>query len=199
MLFRSRQIIAALLVNQAQLAEAQPHLEKWLAADPDNVGKSFLQLNALLARHRDKAAVLELMRGLTAKYPEVPEARLAVAQAAWNAKDNELSLSEARAALQLRPDWEVAALFVAQVLQRRSDAEAIDYLRAYLADHADARDVRLNYARLLVNVKRYPEAREQFEVRTHKRLIDILDPTAQTVDALMKLELSPGVDVEIKL
>jgi small subunit ribosomal protein S10 len=43
------------------------------------------------------------------------------------------------------------------------------------------------------------KSREQFEVRTHKRLIDILDPTPQTVDALMKLELSPGVDVEIKL
>jgi small subunit ribosomal protein S10 len=43
------------------------------------------------------------------------------------------------------------------------------------------------------------KSREQFEVRTHRRLIDILDPTPQTVDALMKLELSAGVDVEIKL
>ena len=43
------------------------------------------------------------------------------------------------------------------------------------------------------------KSREQFEVRTHKRLIDILDPTPQTVDALMKLELAAGVDVEIKL
>ncbi len=43
------------------------------------------------------------------------------------------------------------------------------------------------------------KAREQFEIRTHLRLIDILDPTPQTVDALMKLELSAGVDVEIKL
>jgi small subunit ribosomal protein S10 len=43
------------------------------------------------------------------------------------------------------------------------------------------------------------KSREQFEIRTHKRLIDILDPTPQTVDALMKLELSAGVDVEIKL
>ena len=41
--------------------------------------------------------------------------------------------------------------------------------------------------------------REQFETRPHKRLIDILDPTPQTVDALMKLELAAGVDVEIKL
>jgi len=43
------------------------------------------------------------------------------------------------------------------------------------------------------------KSREQFEVRTHKRLIDLLDPTEQTVDALMKLDLSAGVDVEIKL
>ena len=42
-------------------------------------------------------------------------------------------------------------------------------------------------------------SREQFEIRTHKRLIDIYDPTPQTVDALMKLELAAGVDVEIKL
>ena len=43
------------------------------------------------------------------------------------------------------------------------------------------------------------DSQEQFEIRTHKRLIDILDPTPQTVDALMKLELAAGVDVEIKL
>jgi small subunit ribosomal protein S10 len=43
------------------------------------------------------------------------------------------------------------------------------------------------------------KSREQFEVRTHRRLVDILEPTQQTIDALMKLELSAGVDVEIKL
>lgn len=42
------------------------------------------------------------------------------------------------------------------------------------------------------------KSREQFEMRTHKRLVDILDPTQQTVDSLMKLDLSAGVDVEIK-
>ena len=42
-------------------------------------------------------------------------------------------------------------------------------------------------------------SREQFEIRTHKRLLDILDPTQQTIDALGKLELAAGVDVEIKL
>jgi small subunit ribosomal protein S10 len=42
------------------------------------------------------------------------------------------------------------------------------------------------------------KSREQFEIRTHKRLLDIIDPTQQTLDALMKLDLSAGVDVEIK-
>ena len=43
------------------------------------------------------------------------------------------------------------------------------------------------------------KSREQFEIRTHKRLLDIIDPTPQTVDALMKLDLAAGVDVEIRL
>ena len=43
------------------------------------------------------------------------------------------------------------------------------------------------------------KSREQFEIRTHKRILEILEPTPQTIDALMKLDLSGGVDIEIKL
>lgn len=46
---------------------------------------------------------------------------------------------------------------------------------------------------------KYKDSREQFEMRTHKRLIDILSPSSKTVDALMKLDLPAGVDIEIKL
>ena len=46
---------------------------------------------------------------------------------------------------------------------------------------------------------KYKDSREQFEMRTHKRLIDILDPTSGTVDSLMRLDLPAGVDIEIKL
>lgn len=46
---------------------------------------------------------------------------------------------------------------------------------------------------------KYKDSREQFEMRTHKRLIDILQPSAKTVDALMKLDLPAGVDIKIKL
>ena len=46
---------------------------------------------------------------------------------------------------------------------------------------------------------KYKDSREQFEVRTHKRVIEIIDPSKQTVDELMKLDIPAGVDVEIKL
>lgn len=52
--------------------------------------------------------------------------------------------------------------------------------------------------RTLYTVK-FKKSREQFEMRTHKRLIDIIDPTPKTVDSLMKLDLPSGVDIEIKL
>jgi tetratricopeptide (TPR) repeat protein len=161
---QARQVIAALLVNEARIADAQPHLEKWIATGRDSVGQSFLQLSTLLSRHKDKPEVLKLMQALAQPYPDVPEARLAVAQAAWNAENMKVSVEEARAALKLRPDWELAALFVAQVLQRSSNEEALRFLEDYLRDHPGARDARLNYARLLVTTKNYPEARKQFEL-----------------------------------
>ena len=52
---------------------------------------------------------------------------------------------------------------------------------------------------ILRAVHKYKDSREQFEIRTHKRLIDITNPTPKTVDSLMKLDLPAGVDIEIKL
>jgi tetratricopeptide (TPR) repeat protein len=161
---RARQVLGALLANQQQVDAARSHFEQWLASDPQNVGESFLQLSALLARNKDRKAVLDLVQSLAQPYPKVPEARLAVAQAAWNAGNEALALEQSSAALKLKPDWELAALFRAQALQRRSNDEALDFLRAFLADHPDARDARLNYARLHVTNKQLPEARKQFEL-----------------------------------
>ncbi|HAQ1928688.1 TPA: 30S ribosomal protein S10 [Enterococcus faecium] len=53
--------------------------------------------------------------------------------------------------------------------------------------------------RSLYTINKYKDSREQFEMRTHKRLIDIVNPTPKTVDALMKLDLPSGVNIEIKL
>ncbi len=160
---QARQVLAALLVSQARLADAQPHLEKSLAADKERVGQNFLQLNTLLARHPDKAAVLELTRNLAQPYPALPEAHFSVAQAALNAGQAPPALASIREALKLRPDWEQAALLQGQMLQRASNAEALAYYQSYLKTHPRAMDMRLNYARLLVADKKYSDARAQFQ------------------------------------
>jgi small subunit ribosomal protein S10 len=59
--------------------------------------------------------------------------------------------------------------------------------------------VRINRFTVLRSPHVDKKSREQFEIRTHKRLVDIMQPTTQTVDALMRLDLAAGVDVEIKL
>ena len=161
---QARQVVAALLVNQENLADAQAPLEQWLAADKANAGRNFVQIAQLLARHKDKKAAFDLLRGLARPYNDIAEVRLGVAQAAWNANDVDAALAESRAALGIKPDLELAALFHAQALQRRSSAEAMSYLEDYLKRFPKANDVRLTYARLLANEKRTPEARAQFEI-----------------------------------
>jgi tetratricopeptide (TPR) repeat protein len=161
---QARQILAALLVNQSRLEDALPHLEKWLAADKDNVGNGFMQLNLVFVRHPDKAAVLQVTQTLAKPYPDLPEAHYAVAQAAFVATQTALALDEIRTALKLRADWEQAALFQGQVLQRTSNADALTYFQGYLKNYPRAMDVRLSYARLLVSDKKYAEARGEFQV-----------------------------------
>jgi tetratricopeptide (TPR) repeat protein len=161
---QARQVLAALLINQSRLADAQPHLEKSLAADKENAGQSFMQLNALLARHPDKAAVLQLVQNLAKPYSTLPEAHFSIAQAALGAGQPELALNEVRESLRLRPDWEQAALLMGGLLQQRnSNGEAAAYFQDFLKRYPRAMDVRLNYARALVGEKKYPEARAEFQ------------------------------------
>jgi small subunit ribosomal protein S10 len=58
---------------------------------------------------------------------------------------------------------------------------------------------RIERHTILISPHVNKDARDQYEIRTHKRLMDIIDPTDKTVDALMKLDLAAGVDVQIKL
>jgi len=161
---QARQVIAALLVSQEPLSGARDALERWLAADKPNVGRNFVQLGQRLAQHKDKKAAFELMRDLSRPYRDNAEVHVAVAQAAWNAGDVNVSLAESRAALDIKADLELAALLHAQALQRQSNTAAIRYMGGYLKQFPAAKNVRLAYARLLTNEKRNPEAREQFDI-----------------------------------
>jgi len=159
----ARQTVAGILVTKGRLDEARPHLEQLLAAEGGSVGHGFMHLNNLLARHPDKQATLTLVQNLARPYRQLPEAHFAVARAAWSAGKGEIALNAVREALTLRPQWEGAALFQAQILQSQSPAEATEYYAAYLGRNPQAREMRLAYARFLVQEKQYGAARGEFQ------------------------------------
>jgi len=157
------QVLGAMLVAAKRVDEAGPVLEKLLTAEGVNRENAFMQLNRLLAGNADKMTNLRVIRGLAAKYPQLPQAHFAVGQAAAIAGEDAAAVRAARQALALRPDWELAAMLEAQVLQKKSPAEAAKSLGAFVEKNPNAREARLNYARVLVLDKRLPEARQQFE------------------------------------
>jgi len=159
---RPLQALAGLLVAAGRYDEALPNLKKLLAGSAGDPASGFTQLTRTLANAQDKQAALKLVRSLAADYPKLAEAHLAVAQAAVNAGDERAALEEARKAGQLRPDWEAAVLFEAQLLQKVSVDQAASLLAGYLKKYPAARETRLAYARVLVTQKRFDEARVEF-------------------------------------
>jgi tetratricopeptide (TPR) repeat protein len=156
-------MLTVLLVNARRVEEAEPYIAKLLAGEGDAATGGLMQLGQLLAQNPDKAANLSVVQRVAQRYPRLPEARFAVAQAAVAANDETLALGELRRAAELRPDWEQAALYEAELLRRKSPEEAVKRLAGFLERFPNARDARLGFARLLVGEKRYPEARAQFQ------------------------------------
>jgi tetratricopeptide (TPR) repeat protein len=156
---RAQQTLAALLLSEGNLAEAEPILRELLKADTAN---RFLHLTALMGKMRDPVAALQLVERLAADYPELPEARFAVAQIAAAGGRFDAATSALEQAERLRPGWEPAALLRAQILAKNAPEEALAYLRGFLAAYPNAREARLAYARALVNANQFAEARAEF-------------------------------------
>jgi tetratricopeptide (TPR) repeat protein len=157
------QTVVVLLVTAKRVEETEPYIAKLMASDANAPANVFMQLGRLMGGSQDARANLRVVRKLADRYPALPQAHFAVSQAATSANEGALALAEIRRAGALRPDWEIAAVYEAQLLQRASPGEAAKRLAAFLEKYPDSRDVRLNYARLLVLDKRVPEARGEFE------------------------------------
>jgi len=157
---QARQMLAGFLLSAQHPDEAETHLAKLLALDHTTEG--LLRINRLIARFSDKATVLQLIDRLTVPYETLAEAQFARAQAAAGAGNEARALVDIDRARTLRPEWEQAVLFKAQLQQRSSSKQAMETLQAFLADHPKAREVRFAYARTLVGDKRYTEARQEF-------------------------------------
>jgi tetratricopeptide (TPR) repeat protein len=160
---RARQALAGLLIGAGRYDDALPHFERLLADGSAKPAETFAQLGRALANAQDRKAALKLVRTLAQRYPRVPQAHFAVAQTAAAAEEDALALAEVRQAQELRPDWESAVLFEAQLLQRKSPDAAVGRLESFLKKYPGSREVRLNYARLLVSQKKIAAARGEFQ------------------------------------
>lgn len=195
---RPLQALSGLLVTAGRFDEAFPYIAKLLAAPGGGAGEGFMQLNRTLASAKDKSAALALVQRLTEDFPQLAQARYALAQAAANATQGELALKEIRRAQDLKPDWEAAVLLEAQLLQSGSGspAAAIERLSRYLQRYPNSREVRLAYARALVADRRYAEARTEFQ----KLLADFPANTDVIYAvALLSLQLSDYAPAESNL
>ncbi|MBC7756863.1 MAG: tetratricopeptide repeat protein [Bdellovibrio sp.] len=157
----AQQASSQLLIASGNMKEAKPHMQKLLSQE-DKRANGFLFLNALLANQKDKAEVLNTISELAAPYPKLPEAHLAVAQAALIANKFDLAKIELETANKLRPGWELAAQMQGQMLLKESPDKAIAYFQGFLKQYPKAGDVRMAYAKTLVSQKRFDEAKPEF-------------------------------------
>lgn len=185
---RAQQTLAALLLNEGSLGEAEPILRTLLK---ENGASGFLHLSALMGKLRDTQAALALVERLAADHPDLPEARFAVAQAAAAAGHFDAAVAALQQADSLRPGWETGALLHAQILAKTSRPDALTFMRDFLARHPGAREVRLAYARTLVNASQFTEARAEFT-----RLVGDFPRNAEVSFAAGLLSLQMG-DVDV--
>lgn len=182
-----KQMLATVLLSGGKLEEARPYLIEMLAADVNNAGKNFVQLSPLFGRYSDKAAVYKVLSELAQPYQKIAEIHWVLAQAAAGAKQFEAALVEVKQARSLRPDWDMAALLEAQLLKNKSPADALVLAKSFLNDHPDAHEVRLFYARLLLDHKKFSDSRIQFQL-----LLQAKPDNADLAFAIALLSLQMG-------
>jgi tetratricopeptide (TPR) repeat protein len=157
---QAHQTLIRLLALQGNREELKAELAPLLAADPQSVAQNLMHLGRLFARGGDRKVVRDVIDAVTEPYLHLPEAHYARAVAAFEAQDPPAARGHIRRALELRPDWEAAALFHVQLIENRADAIAA--LADFVAANPQAREARLAYARALVGEKRLEEARREF-------------------------------------
>ncbi|HEX5364058.1 MAG TPA: tetratricopeptide repeat protein, partial [Gallionella sp.] len=156
-------LLSSILLRGGRLDEAKQEFAKQLKASEPNFATEFTLVFQQVMSYPDKAAALKLMRELAQPYPQVAEARWAVAYLAHRAGDDELALAEVQQARSLRPEWEVPVLLEAQLLLKKEPQQALDRMHRYLSSYPDAREIRLQYARALLEQKQYQSARTEFQ------------------------------------
>ncbi|NOU01953.1 MAG: tetratricopeptide repeat protein [Gallionella sp.] len=159
----AKRMLSSVLLRAGKLDEARTELAGMLKEDQANAAPTFIHLFQVLTAYPDKQAALNLMSDLTQPYPDMAEAHWSVAQLAQMAGDEKRALTAAKRASDLRPDWDMAASLEAMVLQKKAPQQGLDRLKNYLIRYPDAREIRMQYARALLDQKQYKLSRDEFQ------------------------------------
>ncbi len=183
----ARQMLVSLLLSGGRLQEARPHVEKLLAAGTESAVSVFKMLATMLVRMPDHKVAQDWLVDVARPYGALPESHWAIAQVAAAAGKQELALSEIRVARKSRPEWDSAAVLEAQLLMAPQPQQALELLRQYLQSYPVKKDVRLFYARALLEKKQYAESREQFQ-----KLLEASPDNVEIAFAVALLSLQLG-------
>lgn len=160
----AQRMLVGILVLDNRLDEVAPHIARMLASDEEALAGNLLGLNRMFARSPDRQAVFRLVEMVCRPFDGIAEAHYAMAQAAGSAGMTARAKQEVARALELRPDWEMAAYFRAQLLLRESTVDAIAFLEGFVERNPAAHDAQFLLARALVGERRYDDARRHFDV-----------------------------------
>ncbi len=154
--------LSFLVVNDKMVEAQLVFAEQLSQASVQNRAALIFRTQRMLALAKDKAAAFAMLENLLGPYGTTLEAHLALAQSALGNGDNTRALMEGRAALKQQPDSELAALTVAQAA---TDPDtAVKQLALFLSAYPTARQVRIAYARILSEQKKFAQARAEFEL-----------------------------------
>lgn len=155
------QYFLGFIVLGDQMEEAEPIFTQRIRdAAPAARGMAIFRMQQVLTRAKDKVAAFAMLERVLAPYGAALETHLVLAQGAFAMGDGRRATQEAQQSMLIQPDSELAMLTLAQVTP---DGQTVDrLLTAFLAQHPGARQVRLAYARTLLDHKQYEPARQQF-------------------------------------
>ena len=158
---QAQQILAELYITSGNLSKAKPIVKKLLEQDAYR-GEGFLYLNSILAKVENKKNALRFVLNISEPYPNSKEAHFAVAHAAYFANNKKLTNSELAKIKKIDPKWQTAVLFEGYIISSESPDKAANFYTSYLRKYPEAGEVRLEYAKLLTNQKKYSLAKDEF-------------------------------------
>ena len=188
----AKQILAELFISSGNLAKARPIIEKLLEQEKTRAD-GFLYLNNLLSKVENKKNALRFILAISKPYPELAEAHFSIAHTAFFAGDIKLAEKELDITESIKPNWETAALFRGYMLAIDWPEKALEFYQSFLNVNPNSNEVRLEYAKILANLKMYSKAKSEF-----LRLVDgsLASPEISLTVALLSLELNDNILAE---